>query len=65
MGMAMEVWAPARSTKQATPRYTHWTFFKPSAVSTVLAKKTRLAGSGATNEPPPCTAWAKFRRTSE
>lgn len=54
-----------RATKQATPRYTHWTFLRPWASSTVEAKKTRVARRGATKEPTPWTAWARLRRISE
>lgn len=42
-----------------------WTFLSPSAVSTVLAKKTLEASRGATKDPTPCTACAKFNRISE
>lgn len=55
----------SRATKHATPRYTHCTFLSPCAVSTVEAKKTRVARRGATKEPTPWTAWARLSRISE
>ena len=53
-----------RKTKHATPRYVHCTFLRPWVVSTVCAKKTRLARSGATKAPVPCTACARLSRIS-